>query len=126
MVVAILVCVLGTWREIPHLPDVGKDHERFSLLTSFAKRPGRSATDRFARCSSVCASSTIMLSAEGVLTPYMNVHFWGLTTEQISTIPAVSMFGLIIGFMLTPLRDALARQEEDADLLRDARDRHVR
>ncbi len=47
--------------------------------------------------------ATIMLSAEGVLTPYMNVHFWGLTTEQISTIPAFSMFGLIIGFMITPL-----------------------
>jgi Na+/melibiose symporter-like transporter len=48
--------------------------------------------------------ATLMLAMEGVLTPYMNVHFWGLTTEQISTIPMFSLFGLIVGmFLMTPV-----------------------
>ncbi len=103
VIVAILVCVLGTWREIPHLPNSGRTHERFSLLNVFRETAEAFRNRSFRALFFGMCLSTIMLSAEGVLTPYMNVHFWGLTTEQISTIPAVSMFGLIIGFMVTPL-----------------------
>ena len=103
VLVAILVCVLGTWREIPYLPTTGRTHDRFSLLNVFRETSEAFRNRSFRALFFGMCLSTIMLSAEGVLTPYMNVHFWGLTTEQISTIPAVSMFGLIIGFMVTPL-----------------------
>lgn len=100
---AILVCVLGTWREIPYLPNTGRTHGRFSLLSVFRETAEAFGNRSFRALFFGMCLATIMLSAEGVLTPYMNVHFWGLTTEQISTIPAVSMVGLILGFMITPL-----------------------
>jgi len=103
VVVAILVCAFATWREIPYLPTTGRTHERFSLGTVFRETAEAFRNRSFRALFFGMCLSTIMLSAEGVLTPYMNVHFWGLTTEQISTIPAFSMFGLIIGFMVTPL-----------------------
>jgi Na+/melibiose symporter-like transporter len=103
VVVAILVCVLGTWREIPYLPTSGRADTRFSLLGVFHETAGAFGNRSFRAVFFGLSLSTIMLSAEAVLTPYMSVHFWGLTTEQISTIPAVSLIGLIIGFALTPL-----------------------
>ncbi|HEY6599191.1 MAG TPA: MFS transporter [Pseudomonadales bacterium] len=102
VLVAILVCVLGTWREIPYLPNTGRSHERFSLMNVVRETSGVFGNRSFRALFFGLSLATIMLSAEGVLTPYMNVHFWGLTTEQISTIPAFSMVGLILGFMITP------------------------
>ena len=103
VVVAILVCVLGTWREIPYLPASGRTVERFSMLGVFRETAGAFRNRSFRALFFGLSLSTIMLSAEAVLTPYMNVHFWGLTTEQVSTIPAFSLIGLIIGFAITPL-----------------------
>lgn len=102
VIAAILVCVAGTWREIPHLPASGRAHQRFTL-GSVARETAEAFRNRSFRALffGMCLA-TIMLSAEGVLTPYMNVHFWGLTTEQISTIPMFSLVGLIIGFLITP------------------------
>ncbi len=102
IVAAILVCVLGTWREIPYLPASGRSNARFSLLGVFHETAGAFRNRSFRALFFGLSLATIMLSAEGVLTPYMSVHFWGLTTEQISTIPAFSLFGLFIGFALTP------------------------
>ena len=102
ILIAILVCVLGTWREIPFLPATGRVHERFSLRNVFHETAGAFRNRSFRALFFGMCLSTIMLSAEGVLSPYMNVHFWGLTTEQVSTIPAFSLFGLFIGFALTP------------------------
>jgi len=103
VVFAILVCLLGTWREIPHLPSTGREYTRFSLLNVMRETGGAFQNRSFRALFFGMCLATIMLSAEGVLAPYMNVHFWGLTTEQIYTIPAFSMFGLVIGFMITPL-----------------------
>ncbi len=103
VVVAVLVCVFGTWREIPHLPTTGREYTRFSLLNVFRETAEAFRNRSFRALFFGMCLATIMLSAEGVLSPYMNVHFWGLTTEQIYTIPAFSMIGLIIGFAVTPL-----------------------
>ncbi len=103
IVFAILVCVLGTRGEIPYLPASGRAIERFTLLGVFRETAGAFRNRSFRALFFGLSLSTIMLSAEAVLTPYMNMHFWGLTTEQVSTIPAVSLFGLIVGFALTPL-----------------------
>ncbi|MGH7949549.1 MAG: MFS transporter, partial [Candidatus Binataceae bacterium] len=103
IVFAVLVCLLGTWREIPYLPRSGRVHTRFSLLSVFRETMGAFGNRSFRALFFGMSLATIVLSAEGVLTPYMSVHFWGLTTEQISTIPFFSMFGLIIGFAVTPL-----------------------
>ncbi len=102
IVVAIAVCVLGTWREIPHLPTSGRSTAAFSLLGVFHETAEAFRNRSFRALFFGLSLATIMLSAEGVLTPYMSVHFWGLTTEQISSIPAFSLFGLFIGFALTP------------------------
>ena len=82
--------------------DVGTIHAAFSLLGVFHETAGAFRNRSFRALFFGLSLATIMLSAEGVLTPYMSVHFWGLTTEQISSIPAFSLFGLFIGFALTP------------------------
>ena len=102
IVAVIGVCVAGTWREIPHLPTTGRDSKAFTLrqmlretLDAFGNRSFRALF--FGMC-----LSTLMLAAEGVLQPYITVHFWGLTTEQISTIPIFTLFGFIAGVLLIP------------------------
>jgi hypothetical protein len=40
--------------------------------------------------------STLVLSIEGVFSPYMGVHFWGFTTEQLAFVPLVAMLGLLM------------------------------
>jgi Na+/melibiose symporter-like transporter len=47
--------------------------------------------------------STLAISVEAVLTPFMGVHFWGLTTEKLGFLPLASMIGLFCGFPLVPL-----------------------
>ena len=102
-IVAVLgLCVAGTWREIPHLPTSGRDSKAFTLrqmlretLEAFGNRSFRALF--FGMC-----LSTLMLAAEAVFLPFMTVHFWGLTTEQISTIPIFTLFGFIAGVLLIP------------------------
>jgi Na+/melibiose symporter-like transporter len=104
IVVAVLVCVGGTWREIPYLPASGRESSRFSFATMFAETLEAFRNRSFRALFFGMSLATLMLAMEGVLQPYMNVHFWGLTTEQISTIPMFSLFGLIVGmFLMAPV-----------------------
>jgi Na+/melibiose symporter-like transporter len=47
--------------------------------------------------------STLVLSIEGVFSPYMGVHFWGFTTEKLSLIPLVSLVGLLCSVAVMPV-----------------------
>ena len=75
--------VVGTWREIPHLPMSGREYARFSLLNVFRETGGAFQNRSFRALFFGMCLATIMLSAEGVLSPYMNVHFWGLTINGL-------------------------------------------
>ncbi|MEJ2089490.1 MAG: MFS transporter, partial [Gammaproteobacteria bacterium] len=47
--------------------------------------------------------ATTSIAVEAVFAPYMGVHFWGLTTEQLSLLPLVLIIGLLLSVPLTPL-----------------------
>ncbi len=106
MAIAILACFLGTFREIPHLRKAAHV-ERFGLL-----KLGRELREVFRNKSfralffgMLC--STLVLSIEGVFTPFMGVHFWGFTTEQLSVLPLTALVGLLLSVPLTPLATRL-------------------
>jgi Na+/melibiose symporter-like transporter len=104
IVAAVFVCVGGTWREIPHLPTSGRDSERFSFGQMLKETIDAFRNRSFRALFFGMSLATLMLAMEGVLQPYMGVHFWGLTTEQISTIPMFSLFGLFVGmFLMAPV-----------------------
>ena len=107
MLIAILVCAFGTWHEIPHLlvraegraaPGAGTVRKRSSLPQLFMQMLREfQAAFRNKSFKSVFFGmmlATLMLAVEGVFNPYMGVHFWGLTTEQISLLPILSVIGL--------------------------------
>lgn len=55
--------------------------------------------------------STIVLTIEGVFTPFMGVHFWGLSTEDLRWIGVVVPIGLPIGAMIArPLNRLLDKK----------------
>jgi Na+/melibiose symporter-like transporter len=99
---AVFVCAAGTWREIPHLASSGRNTSSFTLKRVFTETREAFRNRSFRAIFFGMSLSTLMLAMEGVLTPYMGVHFWGLTTEQISTIPLISFVGLIVGTALVP------------------------
>jgi len=107
MMVAIAVCAAGTWHEIPHLlvraADPGKAGanvaaRRRSLPKLFMQmvREFKAAFQNrsFKSLFFGMMLATLMLSVEGVFNAYMGVHFWGLTTEQISLLPIFAVVGL--------------------------------
>jgi len=102
MATAILSCFVGTFREIPHLvqPLIV---ERFGFV-----RLGRELLEAF-RNNSFRALffgmlfSTLVLSIEGVFSPYMGVHFWDFTTEELSLLPLAALCGLLLSLPLTPV-----------------------
>jgi len=104
IVLAVLVCAVGTWREIPHLPTSGRVSTRFTLRSMVSETAEAFGNRSFRALFFGMSLATLMLSMEGVLAPYMGVHFWGLTTEQISTIPIFSLFGLFAAmFLMAPV-----------------------
>jgi glycoside/pentoside/hexuronide:cation symporter, GPH family len=102
MTLAIIACFLGTFREIPHLrqPLVVRPFAFFGMF--------RDLRDVFRNRSFKALFfgmlfATLVISIEGVFTPYMGVHFWGFSTEQLSLVPLVLLLGLLCSVPLTPL-----------------------
>jgi len=102
MFTAIMVCVFGTAKEIPHL------RQAYS-------RPELSLKDTLAQFADVFRNrsyrlifigmllSTFAIAMEGVLSPFMGVHFWGLPTEKLAYIGLATIGGLWIGLPLAPI-----------------------
>jgi glycoside/pentoside/hexuronide:cation symporter, GPH family len=102
MALAILACVVGTFREIPHLRQplvVG----RFRFRRMIADLMQAFRNPSFRALFFGMLFSTLVLSIEGVFSPYMGVHFWGFTTEQLSLLPLVILVALMMSVALTPL-----------------------
>lgn len=101
-VLSILVCVAGTWGEIPHLR-TPPPAPRFSLGKVVRELGDLFANASFRALFVGMLLATTSLAVEGVFGPYMGVHFWGLTTEQLSLLPLVLIVGLVASVPLTPL-----------------------
>jgi len=102
MVVAIAVCVAGTWREIAFLPERVAQQHRFSFpqLLREVRQVFGNVSFRSIFFGGMLA--TLVLTIDGVFTPYMGLHFWGLTTEQSSLLGPFALAGLFVGAALVP------------------------
>lgn len=101
MTLAIVLCVLGTAREIPNLRET-QARERFGLLTVF-KEMGAVLTNRsFRALFAAIVLGSIVGGVESAFTPFLGVHFWGFTTEDLSYLAIVGFVSFPIAFVLTP------------------------
>ena len=87
-VISILICVFGTLREIPHLK-APPPSQRFTLLKVVRELGDLFRNTSFKALFVGMLLATTSLAVEGVFGPYMGIHFWGLTTEQLSLAPLV-------------------------------------
>jgi Na+/melibiose symporter-like transporter len=101
-VISILICVFGTRGEIPHLK-TPPPSPRFSPLKVVAELGELFRNYSFRALFFGMLLATTSLAVEAVFGPYMGVHFWGLTTEQLSLVPLVLITGLIFSVPLTPV-----------------------
>jgi glycoside/pentoside/hexuronide:cation symporter, GPH family len=102
MALAILTCFVGTFREIPHLRQpIGNQAFKVSRMLRDLAQAFRNPSFRALFFGMLF--STLVLSIEGVFSPYMGVHFWGFTTEQLSLLPLVALTALLLSVPLTPL-----------------------
>ena len=102
MVLAMVICVAGTWREIPHLVVIERAANRLSVrqLVREVSEAFRNVSFRSLFFGTMLA--TIVLTIDGVFGTYMGLHFWGLTTEQQALLAPVSLVGLLVGGALVP------------------------
>lgn len=104
IVTSIALCVWGTRKEIPYLPQAHfKNEERFTpkrlgreVITAFKNRSYRMLVSGL-----FCA--IIMLGIEGAFMVYMYIHFWGLETEHMRWIGPMSLLALPISVALAPI-----------------------
>jgi glycoside/pentoside/hexuronide:cation symporter, GPH family len=101
MIVAVAISILGTVREIRFLP---QSTPRFTFSV------GRTIKDfievfrnpSFRALFFGMLLTMLTLATESVLKPYMDIHFWGLTTEQMSWRPLAVIVGALIALPIAP------------------------
>ncbi len=115
-VLSILVCVAGTWREIPHLktPPPSPPFSPAKVVRELGDLFGNRS---FRALFVGMLLATTSLAVEGVFGPYMGVHFWGLTTEQLSIFPLVMLVGLLLSVPLTPVFTRLLDKKRSVVIL---------
>jgi Na+/melibiose symporter-like transporter len=101
MFVAIMACCFGTRKEIPHM-----QLDRETTVLSFANtlQDFKAVfSNRSYRLIFFGMLLTVFATAvEAVMSPFMGIHFWGLTTERLGLISFGTLFGLWIGLPLAP------------------------
>jgi Na+/melibiose symporter-like transporter len=104
MIFAIVVCVAGTWREIPRLRDLAVPaREKFGVKRLLIELWEVFGNPSFKVCFFGSVLTMFMLAVEGVFNPFMGFHFWGMTTEQLTYLPLGQLLGLVLSVMLVPV-----------------------
>jgi len=95
MVVAIGISIVGTYGEIRYLPPA-VHRFAFSLRRMLADFVEVFRNASFRALFLGMLLTMLALAAESVLKPYMDLHFWGLTTEQMSSRPIAVIVGALL------------------------------
>lgn len=104
MISAILICVLGTKHEIPRLRDQhGISSASFGFLRLLRELRDAFSNKNFRALFFGMILSMFIISIEAVFTPFMNFHFWGMTTEQLAFVPIGPAIGLCLSVLLVPI-----------------------
>lgn len=102
MFVCVLVCCYGTAKEIPRLqrlpaaPAFGLRYLTGEFVSVVGNRSFRLIFFGM-------LMSTFAIAIEAVMSPFIGLHFWELTTEQVGVIGAATLAGLLIGLPLAAL-----------------------
>jgi Na+/melibiose symporter-like transporter len=109
MILSILVCVLGTAKEIPWLREQSAkpSREKFSISQMLVELIEAFRNQSFRAIFFGMMLGTFVLAVEGVFNPFMGFHFWGMTTEQLTFIPIGSVIGLFLSVMCIPIATRL-------------------
>ena len=101
MFLSIMICCFGTAREIPHLRQIAPP---LALTLANTLRDFKSVFNNqsFRLIFVGMLMSTFAIATEAILSPFMGVHFWGLTTERLALISIGTLIGLWIGLPLAP------------------------
>ncbi len=104
IIVAILICVLGTASEIPRLREktVHSVHQ-FGVRKLLRELADIFRNTSFRACFFGMVLVIFILAVEGVFNPFMGFHFWGMTTEQLTYLPLGQLTGLMLSVALVPL-----------------------
>jgi len=106
MFLAIIICCLGTASEIPNLrgnqPGDKSKRERFTLANTLSDFRLVFANTSYRLIFFGMLLTTFAVAVESVLSPFMGVHFWGLTTEKLGAIAGATLVGLWLGLPLAP------------------------
>lgn len=101
MFVAIMLCVFGTGSEIKHMR-VNRVTTALTLQNSLRDFKDVFSNRSYRLILIGMLLSTFAIAVEAVLSPFMGVHFWGLTTESLALISIATLIGLWIGLPLAP------------------------
>jgi GPH family glycoside/pentoside/hexuronide:cation symporter len=102
MVLSIGICIVGTYGEIRFLPRTQSRHA-FGLRRTVSDFVDVFRNASFRALFFGMTFTMLTLAVESVLKPYMDLHFWGLTTEQMSWRPLAIMSGVLIALPFVPL-----------------------
>ena len=102
MVLAILLCVAGTRREIPYLR---ADQERAAanFFTLFTEIWEVLKNVSFRAVFFGLLLGSLVGGVEAAFTPFMGIHFWGLRTEDLFYLAYVGLFAFPVSFVLIPM-----------------------
>jgi GPH family glycoside/pentoside/hexuronide:cation symporter len=102
MIVAIGISIVGTFREVRFLPPAPRRFD-FSLKRTITDFVDVFRNPSFRALFFGMILTMLTLAAESVLKPYMDLHFWGLTTEQMSWRPLAVIVGALIALAIAPV-----------------------
>ena len=104
MIVAIIVCAAGTRSEIPRLLEQqGISSESFGVRRLLSELWDAFSNKNFRALFFGMILSMFIISVEAVFNPFMNFHFWGMTTEQLTFVPIGPAIGLCLSVVLVPI-----------------------
>ena len=105
MIFAIVVCVVGTAKQIPRMREKSSKppQEKFGPARLLVEMRQAFRNRSFRAIFFGMMLGTFIITVEGVFNPFMGFHFWGMTTEQLSYLPLGSVVGLVLSILLIPV-----------------------
>ena len=101
MVIAILLCVAGTRGEIPHLRE-SQVRDKASFVELASELFIVLKNDNFRAVFFGVVLHAVIVGVESAMGPFLGIHFWGFTTEDLFLLAFVGFFSFPIAFVLTP------------------------
>ena len=102
MVVAIMLCVVGTRNEIPYLRD-SQDRPPLRFTTFFVEIWAVLQNSSFRAVFFGLLLGSLVGGVEGAFMPFMGIHFWGFRTEQLAYLAIVGLVAFPMVFLLIPI-----------------------